>query len=168
MSILASFYLWPKDKFAEYCKMAHLVPSDQRQSRPQKGTVYISPPLRPDYKEQCEHYDRLDEFVKKNAREPFEFNWNGEVMVDLISYLKEEKKIVSQGAVYRVQFSEEFARYSQREAKVLCIECNFRKNQRLPLKPKIISSTSIVFFIVSGRTRPLRSISRSMPLRVLI
>jgi hypothetical protein len=105
---IASFYLWPKDRFDEYSKMARLVPPNQTKlakaqaqgahlvlmaAKPISAAEVDTPKYRNEHKQGLERYERLENYRKKYAREPFKFDWAGAVILDLAIYLKEVKQI---------------------------------------------------------------------------
>jgi len=107
MNGIAFFYLWPKDKFEVYSKMAVLVPPDQTKLAKAQaqgaqlilkmesisGAELESPAYRKKHQKEFERYETLESYRKKNAREPYELKWAGVVMWDLMTYLKEAKHI---------------------------------------------------------------------------
>ncbi|HEY9775876.1 MAG TPA: hypothetical protein V6C81_19090 [Planktothrix sp.] len=98
MSSIASFYLMHKDKFDEYCKMAHLVPSSLIPKQPASDKVFVRVVTRaemksPEFLKKQEYYKTVFDYLQKISKQPFEFHWSGYVMFDLLAVLKEERKI---------------------------------------------------------------------------
>jgi hypothetical protein len=100
MSAIASFRLLSKDKFEEYFKMAHL----QSPNSWPKGTYLVPVAAKPmsglevQKHFQSDEYKKSDsykswQFLKKNSKEPFEYQWGGYMMVYVFQYLKEKKNI---------------------------------------------------------------------------
>jgi hypothetical protein len=95
MSAIASFYLLRKDKFSEFCKMARLVPKDNRKP-PRRLTVAKGPREEvnsPEARKLSQYYNSLWNYLSKNARVPFEYPWSGYVLGALLSCLKQMKNI---------------------------------------------------------------------------
>jgi hypothetical protein len=101
MSALASFFLMQKDKFDEYCRMAKLLPKD-REKKPQgakaQGAIHLRLVTQEEMKsqefqKQQMYYAKLWEYLRKNSKEPFRYDWSGYVICDLMCCLKEIEKI---------------------------------------------------------------------------
>jgi hypothetical protein len=80
-----------KDKFDEYCKMAHLVAKDRIKKHAWKlSSVHLSPNS-PESRKWEEDGKQIYEFLKKNSKRPYEYNWSGGVILNVLRYLKEQK-----------------------------------------------------------------------------
>jgi len=95
MSAIASFRLMPKDKFDEYCRMARLLPKGgiKRQGYFVAEMVTEEMQKSPKYQKLEQHYKMLWKYLQKNSKEPYDYNWSGYVIYDLMCCLKEMKKI---------------------------------------------------------------------------
>lgn len=97
MSAIASFYVISKTNFEEYCKMADLVPykSAPAGEEPRKlvravGQAEINSPA---FRKRQEYYEKLFNFLQKNGKEPYIYNWSGYVLAELLEWLKEARNI---------------------------------------------------------------------------
>ena len=105
MSILAIFRVIKKDKLDEYCRMARLLPKAQAKKRQEEkgqgvGPGFIS--LRmvtpaemksAEFQKSQQYYTKLHNYLRQNSQQPFQYEWSGSVVYELISSLKETDNI---------------------------------------------------------------------------
>lgn len=103
MSAIASFYLIRKEKFAEFCKMAQLVPLEQvriPEGVPVLRAITTEEMNSAEFKKEAQHYQKIWNYLRQNSKEPFEFHWSGYVLADLLVCLKEVKSIDLMSVAY--------------------------------------------------------------------
>lgn len=111
MSIHESVFLIAKDKCDEFCKLARLKPKrfmtvkeQMEREKEMEGEGHPRPAVTlrivtqeemqtPEYRKTQSHYKKVWDFVHKNGKQPFKFNWSGAILGDVLGYLLEEKKI---------------------------------------------------------------------------
>ena len=88
MSILATFRAIKKDKLDEYCRMAGLRPKDRATEKPKKQgdatpqVRFVTPEemKSAEFQKQRDYYKKLWDYLQKNSKEPFQYEWSGNVI----------------------------------------------------------------------------------------
>ena len=96
MSAIASFALLPKDDFEAFCKLARLVPcnAESANGRVLSARMVTEAELKtPEYRKQQEHHRAVGDYLRNHGTEPFEYQWSGFVISELMGWLKEAKHI---------------------------------------------------------------------------
>lgn len=96
MSQLASFYVISKADFAQYCKMDNIVSSKELPKR--SWTVAVSNGTEeerssPAGKEEEERTKKIWDFFYAHTKEPYQYDWSGYVLYEVLDWLKTTKNI---------------------------------------------------------------------------
>lgn len=96
MSAIASLYAISLVKFADFCKLADLVPYSQaRKSDGPLVAIKVTPEMRKtaEFQKMAAKSESVRDYLERNAQSPFEYDWSGYVFGDLLFCLAHAKNI---------------------------------------------------------------------------
>jgi hypothetical protein len=111
VSVHESVFLLKKDKYEEFCELARLKPKRfmtlkeqmeresemRREGQPRPAAtirlVTQEEMKTPEFMKTQKHYKKIWDFLHKNGKQPFKFNWSGALMCEVLGYLLEVEKI---------------------------------------------------------------------------
>ena len=97
-SQVESFFALSKSQFEKFCEIANLIPESKLppvnpNAHWEVRAISRKEQQTPEYKKTQAHYKEVWDYLHKNGKRPYEFDWSGYVVFEVMEYLKSTKNI---------------------------------------------------------------------------